>query len=117
MPQVEGFSLGVVGQPMIPCAHQGVLQNWQLIRVVPKVIEQALYEARCDLAAADAHRAFDGGLLVFAVEPGNEVFALVDRLGQFLELRAVTKKVGAHREHDVHGQLLLAGSLDEYLDE
>ena len=45
---------------------------------------------------------------LLAGHPRDQVLAVVDRLGQPLELGAVADEVGAHRDHDVDRQLVLA---------
>ena len=79
------FSL-VVLFPVFPCAHEGVLEDGQLVGVVPDVVEELLHQARGDLATAHLGRAFDGEGALAAVQAWDEVFALVDRFGEAFEL-------------------------------
>ena len=70
-----------------------------------------------DVRPADLDWTLDGPSSLLAVKPRDEVFALVDRLGQALEFRTVTEEVGAHCENDVDWHLGLPGGLEQQLDE
>ncbi len=94
-----------------------MLQNGKLVRIVTDVVQQLLFQPRGDVRPADLDRALDGTGSLLAVESRDEVFALVDRLGQALELRTVTEEVGAHGEDDVDWHLGLPGGLEQQLDE
>ena len=71
---------------------EGMLEDGQLIGVVADVVEQSLGEAVADFAAADCNGAFDGLPALIAVEPRDEVFALVNSLGESTKLGAVSEK-------------------------
>lgn len=88
-----------------------------MIRLFAEVVEQPLQQPRRDCAAGDPDRSFDGLLELLAGHPRDQVFAAVHRLGEFLELGAVADEIRAHRQHDVDGQLLLGGGMEEHADE
>ncbi len=74
--------------PHVPKPHQGVLQNRELVGVVPKVVEEPVDQAIADLSR---NRAFDGVPQLLAAHPRNEIQALVDRIGKFRKLRSIPR--------------------------
>ena len=52
--QIDGAAIRVAALPVVPGAHQGVLQDRQLVHVVADVVEQALHQARRDAPTAHA---------------------------------------------------------------
>ena len=67
----------------------------------PTSLSSRCTSAGRDLATADGHRAGDRLAQLVAGQPRHQVLAVVDRLGQVGELRAVAEEVRAHGEHDV----------------
>ena len=65
--QIQRFVLAVISQPAVPCPHQGVLHDRQLVRIVAKVVEQALNQTRRNVASTHPYRPLDGGLLVLTI--------------------------------------------------
>src|SRR5882672_8460108 len=59
---IQRFILMVIILPSVPGAHQRVLKNWELIGIVPHIIEELIYQLRCDIRPAK----FDGTLNRFA---------------------------------------------------
>ena len=112
-----GIGCGRAGGPVVPGAHERVLEDGELIVLVAEVIEQAQDEPLGDAAAADGCRAGDGRAQLVAGHARHEVEAVVDRLGQAGEVHAVADEVGAHGDHDVDGQVFLLGGLEQKLDE
>ena len=109
--QVERRALLTTSLPMLPGAHQGVLQDGQLVRVFAHVVQHALHESRADLPTADADRALDGLASLVAIHPRDQILVVVHRFGQTAELRAITEKIRAHRQHDVDRHAPAAGGL------
>src|SRR5690606_34640399 len=62
-------------------------------------------------------RPFDREANLGAVHLRDEVLAIIDGLGKSGELRAFPEKIGAHRQQDVDGSLLLLGGVEEKADE
>ena len=96
--------------PVVPRAHQCVLENRKLVRVIADVIEQPLHQSVGHLAAADAGGCLDCLLTLASVQSWDDVFPFVDRFGQAAELCAIAEKIRAHGQYDIDGAgLLLAG--------
>ncbi len=99
--------------PHIPRAHEGMLQNGQLIRIVAHVVEQPLYQGGRHGRTAHGHRPLDGAPTLFSGHARDQVLALVDGLGQILKLRALAKKVRAHGDDDINGHLRVVAGLEQ----
>ena len=99
--------------PVFPGAHEGVLENGQLIGIVSNIVEQLLDKARRHLAATDLGRALDGVGALASIEAGDKILSFVHRLSEVLELGAVPEKVGAHGEDNVDGQFFLPTGLED----
>src|ERR1700682_5261385 len=102
--------------PMIPCAHEGVLQHRQLVMVVTEVVEQPQNQALGYFASGYADRAHDGGSQVVAGHAWHNVQACVDNLGQPGELHTVADEVGAHGQHNVNRHVVLACGFQKQLE-
>ena len=83
----------VVAFPVVPGAHQGMLQDPGLVHVVAHVVEQALHQARRDAPAAHADRPGDHRLQLVARQARDQVLTLADRFGQGAEPVAVAEEV------------------------
>ena len=103
--------------PVIPGAHQRMLQNRQLVRAVARLVEQAVDKTARNLGLAHPHRLLDHGAALVARHARNEEQAVGHRLGQITEARAVTDKIRAQRQHDVDWQLALSRRFQQQFDE
>jgi len=63
-----GVARGVVLLPAFPGSHQGVLQDRQLIGVVPHVVQEPDEQPLADLAASHRHRTGDRRAPLVAVQ-------------------------------------------------
>ena len=115
--QIDGTAIRIVALPVVPGAHQCVLQDRQLVHVVADVVEQALHQARRDAPAADADGAGDRRLQLVAGQARDQVLAIADRLGQSAKPVAVAEEVRAHGDDDVHRHFGLLRRLEQQLDE
>ena len=88
-------------RPLKPHPHQRVLQQWQLVGIRAKVIQQPVDERAIDLASEHARRPFDGQRALLTRQARDEVRAAVDRLRQIAKERAVAEVIRSHREDDV----------------
>ena len=115
--ELDGTAIRVAALPVVPGAHQGVLQDRQLVHVVADVVEQALHQARRDAPTAHADGAGDHRLQLVAGQARDQVLAVADRLGQVAEARAVAEEVRAHGDDDVHRHVGLLRRFEQQLDE
>ncbi len=115
--QVERFALLVIFLPAIPGAHQRVLKNRQLIGIVADVVEELLQQAGRDLAPAHLDRTGDRTASLIAIEPRDEVLAVIHGLGQAGKLRTVPQVIRAHGERHVDRHLGLLSGPQKQLDE
>ena len=83
--------------PVRPGAVQGMLQDRKLVGVVAHIVHQPGRQHRLDLDALHPDRIDDRGAAFLRGQPGHQVEAGVDRLGQAGELGAITKKIRSHR--------------------
>ena len=102
--------------PVVPGAHQGVLQHRQIVAIVADFVQQPEHQPRRDGAARHGDRTGDRRTKLVAGHPRHEVLALVQGLGQPRILHAVADEVGAHGQHDVDRQLALRCRLEQQLD-
>src|SRR6185436_3538645 len=75
-----------VSEPVVPSAHQGVLENWKLIGIVADVVQQLIDERLADRTLADCNRSTDRFASFVAGHPWDQVLAVIDCLRQFPEL-------------------------------
>jgi hypothetical protein len=77
-----------------------VLENGKSVLLLSGSEEQVISDRRVDFAAVKygrlVNRAEEGEI----VHPREEILAAVYSLGEALELRALTQKVGTHRDYD-----------------
>ena len=83
------LSVVVPGFPVLPGPHQRVLQHGQLVRMVARLVEQMLHQAVGDQLTADTDRSFDRRPQLVSGQLRDQVLALVDRLREAEEARAV----------------------------
>src|SRR5262249_27210794 len=117
MAQVNRLVRVILFLPLVPGAHQRVLQNRQLVRVVAYVVEQPVDQTRGDFGSADGYGAGDGSAALFARHSRDQVLAFVDGFGQVLELSAIAQVIRTHRQRDVNVQLALGGGFQQQFDE
>ena len=53
MAKINRFGVAVVRRPKIPCAHERVLQDRQLIGIFGDVVQQTIHQTRRDLPTTD----------------------------------------------------------------
>ena len=94
-----------------------MLKDGQLVWVVANVVKQLLNKASLDLLATDLDRSLDGQAALVAVQPRDEVFTLIDGLGQTTKLRAVPEKIGPHGDSHKDRLTGLLGCLEQEADE
>jgi hypothetical protein len=87
---------------MRPSAHEGVLEDGELVGFVAGVVEDLFDEGRGDLDATEG--TFDGLAALLASEARDEILRFVEGFGEFGKFGAVTKVVGAHGDDDVDGE-------------
>src|SRR5262245_7975013 len=84
-----------VVSPMLPGPHERVLKARQLVRIVAYVIEQAIDQARCDLAAANPDGLDNGGTPLLSGHAWNEVQSSRYSLGKITEPRTIADIIRA----------------------
>ena len=109
------WAAGAGGLPVKPGAVQRMLQDRQLVGVVAHVIEQPGQQQRADLFLGHTGRSGDGSADLVTGQPGHQVLALVDGLGQAAKLGAITQKIRAHRQHHMDRHLGLRGGFQQQL--
>ncbi len=70
-----------------------MLQQRQLVRIGTDLVQQPVHQGRLDLAAEHPGRPRNSRLDLAPCEPGREVLAVVDCLGQPEEQGALTEEV------------------------
>ena len=94
-----------------------MLQHRELIRAAASLVEEAGHQIVGHVATGRPGRTDDGEAPLFAAQPRRQVLALVDRLGQPVEYRAVADEIGAHGQHDENRELRLLGARQQQRDE
>ncbi len=107
MADVEGFGGLMIGNPVIPRTHEGMLKNRQLVLVVSDIVQQSFYQSLWNPATSHCHGPFDGHPLLFPRHLGHQVIAVVDHLRQTRKRRAITDEIRPHVEGDVDRHLFL----------
>src|SRR5690348_5865302 len=107
MLHADRLAVATMFLPVVPGAHQRVLQDRQLIRIVADVVQETIHERLADLSARDADWTSHREASLVARHSRNQILSIVDRFRQSLKLSTVAEKVGTHREHDVDRQLTL----------
>ena len=92
----------------LPEPHQGVLHQGELVGAGAHVVEDAGDERGLDLAVEHPGRALDRLPSLGARELRGQELAVVERLGEPIEERAVAEVVGPHRQDDVNGPVRFA---------
>ncbi len=103
--------------PVIPGAHQRVLNERQLILIVAEIVEHAVHQPGRDRSTADGHRTGDRRAQRVARHPAHQVQAGVHGLRQPGEIHAVADEVGPHRQDDVDRGFALASGFDQQANE
>jgi hypothetical protein len=93
-----------------------VLQNGQLILVIANLVQQPLYQPRLDFGFGHANRPHNRLLELVAAHAGDQVKALIDALRQIAKARALSQKIGPHRNHDVDGNITLRRRFQQKFD-
>jgi hypothetical protein len=115
--EIDGAAwLGRFG-PLVPRAHQRVLQQRELVLIGAHVVQQPLHEARRDTRARYRHRAGDRRAQLVARHARHQVLAVVERLRQAGEFHAVADEVRPHGHHDVDGHDGLFARFEQKLHE
>ena len=100
-----------------PHAHEGVLQDGQLIVLAAEVVEEPIDEPGRDQLAEQPHRTLDHQTDLVVGQARHEVLALVQGFRQPEVGVAVLEVVGAHGEHDEHRSVALMGEAQGDRDE
>ena len=107
MAQVNRLIAFMMVHPVVPSAHQGVLQNWQLVGVVAHVIEQPVDQVRGDFRPPHCHRPCNRAAPLISGHPGDQVLAVIQGFRYVAKLGAVPQEIGPHGEHDINRRGLL----------
>src|SRR5271166_2482788 len=88
--------------PLGPGAVQSVLQNRELVGVVAYIVDQPGKKNGADFSATDRDGTGNRSSPLLTGETGNQVLPLIHRFGKTGKARAISQKVGAHRQDYVN---------------
>ena len=83
----------------------------------PRIVEQAIDEARRNLPSSNSDWPGNRLATLIARYTRNQIEPFVDRLGQTAKLRAVPEVIAAHREGDIDWHVALLRPFRKQLDE
>src|SRR5690606_13926921 len=104
-------------RPVAPCAHERMLKDGQLIRVVAQVVEQLLHQALRDAGATHGYRPFNSPALLISRELRNEVVTIVKLTGEFRKLGTVANEVRPHGDGHINGGVRITAGFHQKVDE
>ncbi len=111
--QIQGLRILKLVAPVIPSAHQRMLQNWKLVWIFARIIEESIYQARRDRRASHLHRICDRCALLLPGHPGNDVWTRRHRFGKIAEPGTFAYEIRSHGYNYVNRDLRLRGCLQK----
>src|SRR6516225_9732770 len=88
-------------QCVLPAPHHGVLQVWQVIRIVVAVVQRTLNKSRIDLTSSELYGFTDHVLSLITRHIGHQKLAPADRFGEPMKARTVPDEVRSYRHNYV----------------